>query len=121
MNDLPDYDVAIKEIHHSEKMDAPSGTAITLAEDILEQVGRKQSWVKDSSSQISELVIRSLREGKVPGTHTIQYGSAVDKLSIRHEAISRKGFATGALLAASWIQGKRGIFGMDDVLNLKFL
>jgi len=118
MSSLEEYDVSIEEIHHTEKVDSPSGTAITLAEDIIRSLARKNKWTNSEQAEMTDLVIRSVREGKVPGTHTIQYNSPVDKLSITHEAVSRKGFASGALLAAHWIQGKSGIFAMNDVLNL---
>lgn len=116
MNDLEDYKVSMEEIHHIHKLDAPSGTAITLAEDIIEN-SAYQGW-KLNDGNDSELAIHSKREGEVPGTHTILYSSAVDDIEIKHTAHNREGFALGALIAAEWIQGKTGIFTMKDVLNL---
>ena len=110
-----DYKASVEEIHHIHKLDAPSGTAITLAEGILENSNLKQ-WCKQDAGE-DELEIKSIREGEVPGIHTIQYKSDIDSITIRHEAFDRKGFAYGALIAAEWIVGKKGIFKMDDVLN----
>ena len=110
-----DYKPSIEEIHHIHKLDAPSGTAITLAEGILENSNLKQ-WRQQDAGE-DELEIKSIREGEVPGIHSIQYKSDIDSITIRHEAFNRKGFAFGALIAAEWIVGKKGIFKMDDVLN----
>jgi 4-hydroxy-tetrahydrodipicolinate reductase len=110
-----DYKASVEEIHHIHKLDAPSGTAITLAEEIIENSNLKQ-WCKQDAGE-DELEIKSIREGEVPGIHTIQYKSDIDSITIRHEAFDRKGFAYGALIAAEWIVGKKGIFKMDDVLN----
>ena len=110
-----DYKASVEEIHHIHKLDAPSGTAITLAEGILENSSLKQ-WCQQDAGE-DELEIKSIREGEVPGIHTIQYKSDIDSITIRHEAFDRKGFAYGALIAAEWIVGKKGIFKMDDVLN----
>lgn len=120
MNNQYDYEVSIEEIHHTQKLDAPSGTAITLANDILKAMERKTKWINTVKSQIKkdELLITSIREDKIPGTHTIQYDSSVDCIEIKHTAHSRQGFASGALLAAEWIIGKKGIFGMQDLLKL---
>lgn len=117
MNKYSDYDITIEEAHHIHKVDAPSGTAITLANDIIHNIERKKSWTK-SSPNIKEIQISSKREGNIPGTHTIIYDSNVDKLEIKHEAKNRKGFALGAVVAAEFIQHKKGIFGMKDLLNL---
>ena len=117
MNKYSDYDVTIEEAHHIHKVDAPSGTAITLANDIINNVERKESWTK-STPKIKEIQISSIREGNIPGTHTIIYNSNVDKLEIKHEAKNRKGFALGAVVSAEFIQHKKGIFGMKDLLNL---
>lgn len=113
-----EYKVSSNEIHHTEKKDAPSGTAITLAEGIIENLGTKVKWVSNELANEDELPIWSSREGKVPGTHEIKYISDVDQIEIKHIAHSRNGFALGAVIAAEWIQGKAGIFGMQDMLGL---
>ena len=110
-----DYKPSIEEIHHVHKLDAPSGTAITLAEGILENSNLKQ-WRKQDAGE-DELEIKSIREGELPGIHSIQYKSDIDSITIKHEAFNRRGFAFGALIAAEWIVGKKGIFKIDDVLN----
>jgi 4-hydroxy-tetrahydrodipicolinate reductase len=112
------YDAHMKEIHHTTKKDAPSGTAITLAEDILDISPQKKKWVNENSSNEKELVILSERIDPAPGTHIITYSSDIDEIEIRHTAHNRKGFAAGAVLAAEFLQGKRGIFSMRDVLNI---
>ncbi len=117
MNDYPQYKITMEEIHHTQKLDAPSGTAITLAEGIIENVDRKSQWVKESNSSMEELPIFSKRIEKVPGTHQIKYDSPIDTIEIKHTAHSRLGFAKGALLAAEWMVGKKGIYGMKDLLG----
>jgi len=116
----PSYKANLEEIHHTQKLDAPSGTAITLAEGIIE-TGMYADW-ELSENNFAEaenaLPINSKRIGKVPGTHSIDYKSPIDTISIKHEAHSREGFAQGALLAARWIVGKKGVFSMRDVLNI---
>lgn len=114
----PDYEVVIKEIHHIQKKDAPSGTAITLAEQILENIPGKKSWVNHISDKKDELEIISQRIDPAPGTHSIKYSSAIDDIEIIHTAHSRKGFALGAVIAAEFITGKKGIYSMKDVLSL---
>ena len=116
MDGFGQYDVAMREIHHIHKLDHPSGTAITLAEGIIGQIGRKTAWSEDSS-QADTLKITSERTGEVPGTHIIEYTSAVDKITLSHEAFSRDGFALGAVVAAEWLADKTGFFGMADMLN----
>ena len=111
------YEVKMTEVHHTQKLDAPSGTAISLAEDILRKLNRKQSWVNDNSNNPSDLEIISKREEGVPGTHLVQYISAVDQIEIQHTAHSREGFAKGALLAAEWLIGRQGYFEMKDMLG----
>ena len=111
------YDVSIEEIHHTDKKDAPSGTAITLAEEIISISGNKNKWVNHSSTNREELAIISKRIDPAAGTHLVKYTSSVDDIAIIHTAHNRKGFASGALLAAEFIKGKEGIFGMKDVLN----
>lgn len=118
MDPYPMYDVSIEEVHHTQKLDAPSGTAITIANDIIANLERKTVWVNESSENHGDLVINSVREGTVPGTHTITYDSENDLISIRHEAKSRRGLALGAVLAAEFIAGKKGIFTMGDLLGL---
>ncbi len=118
MNGFPDYDVSMEEIHHTEKKDAPSGTAITLAEDIIAAIDRKSDWQEEHDNQPEYILpIKSLRIGKVPGTHTIVYDSDVDRIMITHEAKSREGLALGAIIAAEFTAGKKGLLGMDDLLR----
>tara|TARA_B100001059_G_scaffold50628_1_gene43859 strand:- start:58679 stop:59377 length:699 start_codon:yes stop_codon:yes gene_type:complete len=111
-----EYKVSMEETHHIHKLDAPSGTAITLAEGIIEN-SNITHWKLDEEAKDS-VSIQSLREGEVPGTHRIKYGSPIDNITIEHKAHNREGFALGAIIAAEWIVGKKGIFKMDDVLNL---
>jgi len=113
-----EYRISMEEIHHTQKKDAPSGTAITLAEQILEQVQRKTKWVNEESSDAAELPIISKREDPAPGTHSIKYSSLIDDIEIIHTAHNRQGFALGAVLAAEFIKGKKGIFSMKEVLGL---
>lgn len=115
---FPEYKTIMNEIHHTRKLDAPSGTAITLAEGILAENNKFEKWVNQDAVKESELPIYSFREGDVPGTHEIVYDSAVDTISIKHEAKNRKGFAMGAVLAAEFMQGKTGFYGMNDLLKL---
>ncbi len=117
MNSFPEYVPEITEIHHTAKLDAPSGTAISLAEQMLEKLNNKNSWVKEKAINNQQIPIKSLRLPDVPGTHTTSYLSGIDTIEIKHTAHSREGFATGALLAAEWIVGKSGIFGMEDLLD----
>jgi 4-hydroxy-tetrahydrodipicolinate reductase len=116
MNNQSEYKVNIEEIHHIHKLDAPSGTAITLAEGIIEN-SKSSDWSL-STDKSDEIQIDAIREGEVPGTHTVTYESSIDAISIKHEAHNREGFALGAVVAAEWIVGKKGIFKMGDVLNL---
>jgi len=117
MERFPDYDVSLEETHHTEKKDAPSGTAITLAEGILNNLTRKKSWVNEKTSDISEMLIESFRVDQVPGTHVVEYTSPIDSIEIKHTAHSREGFGRGAVLVAEWILDKKGILGMDDYLR----
>lgn len=115
MNKYPDYNVSMEEIHHIHKLDKPSGTAITLAEQIIGKVDRKEKWsISDNDQQT--LFIKDVREGEVPGTHIIRYQSAIDDIEIMHKAHNRTGFAMGAVLAAEFLQGKTGIFTMSDMI-----
>lgn len=116
MEKHPNYKVAIEEIHHTQKLDAPSGTAISLAKDII-KITDYTNWKLDTASA-NEIAIKALREEDVKGTHTVTYTSEIDTLSIKHEAHSREGFAMGAILAAAWLKDKKGIYTMKDVLNL---
>lgn len=117
MNGFPEYNVEMEEVHHIHKLDAPSGTAITLAEDILKNLDRKQVWTKETENSASDLAIKSIREGEVPGIHTITYDSPVDSITITHDAKSRAGFALGAVVAAEFTAGKKGLLGMCDMLK----
>jgi len=118
MSRQSEYDVTIEEIHHTQKKDAPSGTAITLAEQVLKEVSRKTKWVNQASQNASELSIISKRIDPAPGTHSVKYTSAVDDIEIIHTAHSRGGFALGAVLAVEFIHDKKGMFSMQDVLGL---
>lgn len=113
-----DYNVTIDEIHHTQKKDAPSGTAITLAEGILRHIKRKTQWVNHETQQAHELVIRSFRKDPVPGTHTVKYQSSIDEIEIKHTAHSRQGFALGAILVAEWLPVQKGVLGMDEFIKL---
>lgn len=117
MNAFPVYDVRMKEVHHTQKLDAPSGTAITLAEGILEQLDRKSNWVNGSAETTDQLAIVSERTGQVPGFHEITWESEVDTITISHDAKSRAGFALGAVLAAEFTATKKGFIGMTDLLG----
>jgi len=118
MSHYPFYDVSIEEIHHTEKKDAPSGTAITLAEQILQINHHKKNWVNQPDTLPTELAIISKRIDPAPGTHTVKYSSVIDDIEITHTAHNRTGFATGAVLAAEFLQNKIGIFSMKEVLGL---
>lgn len=117
MNRFPSYDVRMEEIHHIHKLDSPSGTGITLAEGILEDVDRKKTWKEALDGSPEELLIHSIREGEVPGIHEIIYESEADSIRIKHDAKSRAGFALGAVLAAEFTKGKKGFLTMNDMLN----
>jgi 4-hydroxy-tetrahydrodipicolinate reductase len=117
MNNFPSYEVSMEEIHHIHKLDAPSGTGITLAEGILENIDRKKQWKEGVEGASGDLLIHAKREGEVSGIHEIIYESDADIISIRHEAKSRKGFALGAVLAAEFVKGKKGFFTMNDMLD----
>lgn len=118
MNRFTDYDVRMEETHHVHKLDAPSGTAITLAEDILKNIDRKKAWSLNGNHEENELPIKASREGEVPGIHTVLYESEADMIRITHDAKNRKGFAMGAVLAAEFAKDKKGFLGMRDMLNL---
>lgn len=116
MSKLTQYKVSMEEIHHLQKLDAPSGTAISLAKDIIEN-SDYSSWALENA-KADELLIEAKREEGVPGTHTVFYNSEIDSIEIKHTAHSRKGFAFGAVVAAEWLFGKKGIYTMKDVLGL---
>jgi 4-hydroxy-tetrahydrodipicolinate reductase len=124
MNKFPDYEVQVEEIHHTEKLDAPSGTAMTIAEGIIENLGRKEEWVNeiegtpfDDVVKEDQLLITSQRREHVPGTHTVVYSSEVDDIELKHTAHSRAGFALGAVIAAEWLQHKQGFYNIADIFN----
>ncbi|MDR1372031.1 MAG: 4-hydroxy-tetrahydrodipicolinate reductase [Dysgonamonadaceae bacterium] len=117
MNSFPQYDIRMEEIHHVHKLDSPSGTGITLAEEILKNIDRKHSWKDASNGDSSELLITSVREGEVPGIHEIIYESDADLIRIKHDAKNRSGFALGAVLAAEFVKDKKGFYEMQNMLN----
>lgn len=116
MRRFPEYRVSMQEVHHTQKLDAPSGTAITLAKDIIAH-SEYQGWTMETPDD-HQIMIEALRVEHVPGTHSVTYGSAIDDIEIRHTAHNRQGFAVGAVLAAEWLKGKKGVYTMKDVLSL---
>lgn len=120
MNDFPDYDVSMTEVHHIHKLDAPSGTGITLAEGILNEIDRKKQWrLAETAANPEDLMIHSVRKGEVPGIHEVRYESSVDSITIKHDAKSREGFALGAVVAAEFTAGKKGFLCMNDLMRLE--
>lgn len=117
MDRYRDYSVSVEEIHHTKKLDAPSGTAITLAEGIIEEHSDYDRWCFENDKKSNCIPIRCIREGLVPGTHTITWDSDIDTITLRHEAKNRKGLALGAVVAAEFIQSRNGIFTMNDVMG----
>lgn len=117
MNQFEQYKVSMEEIHHTQKLDKPSGTAITLAQGIIKEHTGYNHWKLDETHETT-IPVFAKRLPDVPGTHTINYSSSVDTITISHEAHNREGFALGAVLAAEWIHGKKGVFSMKDVLNI---
>lgn len=117
MNPQKQYSVSTTEIHHTEKKDSPSGTAITIAEGLIENLAGKEKWINNEIPADNEVAIWSAREGRVPGTHIVKYISDIDQIEILHQAHGREGFALGAVIAAEWIADKKGVFGMDDLLG----
>ena len=118
MNGYQGYQVSLEEIHHTHKLDSPSGTAISLANQMIEQLDVKQKWINSITSNKNELAIISKRLDEVPGTHSITYKSTEDEISISHVAYSRKGFALGAVVAAEWIKDKKsGMYGMEQLME----
>ncbi|TVZ55713.1 dihydrodipicolinate reductase [Lutibacter sp. Hel_I_33_5] len=118
MSALDSYNVTMEEIHHTKKLDAPSGTAITLAEGVIENTDKK-SWSLEGEATSENIPINAVRTPDIPGTHTVSYVSEVDTIDIKHTAHNRQGFALGAVIAAEWILGKEGVFSMRDVLNIR--
>lgn len=118
MNQFKNFDVSVQETHHIHKLDAPSGTAITIADDIISKIDRKQNWVKENIENENQIAIKSFREGENPGEHTVIYNSPIENIEIKHESKNREGLAQGALLAAEYIIGKTGMLGMDDLLDI---
>ena len=117
MNPHAEYEVDMEEIHHIHKLDSPSGTGITLANGIIENLDRKTAWTENEHATADEVKINAKRMGEVPGTHTVNYSSSIDKITITHEAKNRIGFASGAVLASEWLVGKKGVFTMKHLLN----
>lgn len=117
MNNFSDYGVRMTETHHIHKLDAPSGTAITLAEGIIGEIDKKKRWNLEVEESPADLAIHCIREGEVPGIHEVIYESFADEISIKHDAKNRKGFALGAVLAAEFTSGKKGFIGMNDMLS----
>lgn len=117
MDKFPQYQVSMEEVHHIHKLDAPSGTGITLAEGIIAEMERSKKWSLDKSDNPNEVPISALREGEVNGIHTVRYESSLDSISLTHDAKSREAFAVGVLLAASFISERKGVFGMKDMLD----
>lgn len=115
MNNFPQYDVTVDEIHHTAKLDAPSGTAVTLAEGILDNLDRKEEWVLGCSTKSTDLNMGAVRRSIVPGTHTVTWESEIDQLAFTHTAKGRAGFALGAVVAAKFLVGKKGCFSMEDL------
>lgn len=117
MKQFASYNVTIDEVHHTQKKDAPSGTAITLAEGIIQHIGRKKHWSKTPTGDADDIEIKSFRINDVPGTHVIKYTSLIDDIEIKHTAHTREGFALGAVMVAEWIRDKKGVLNMDDFLK----
>jgi 4-hydroxy-tetrahydrodipicolinate reductase len=115
LNNYEDYEVSMEEIHHIHKLDKPSGTAITLANQVIENLDRKKAWSITEKNE-DTLFIKDVREGEVPGTHIIKYHSAIDDIEIMHKAHNRKGFAYGAVIASEFLKGKKGIYSMSDII-----
>lgn len=127
MNAYPQYDVMVEEIHHTQKLDSPSGTAITIAEDIIDGLDRKREWVNSLEGSAEEVIskpadvlIESIRLEDVPGTHTVIYSSEIDEIQFKHTAHNRSGFALGAVIAAEWLKGKKGFYTVSDIFDFKF-
>lgn len=127
MNNYPAYEVQVEEIHHTQKLDAPSGTAMTIAEGIIDELGRKNEWINEvvgtpipDAIKNEQLLIESHRIENVPGTHTVVYSSEVDDIEIKHTAHNRAGFALGAVIAAEWLKDKTGFYNISDIFDFKY-
>ncbi|MEI6410655.1 MAG: 4-hydroxy-tetrahydrodipicolinate reductase [Bacteroidota bacterium] len=119
MQQHPDYEPSVTEIHHVHKLDAPSGTGLTLTNDIIAAIDRKTGWaLSPTRPSPADIPVTAIREGEVPGTHIVSWESAIDEIKIEHKAHSRTGFASGAVYAAKWLVGKNGVFTMQDVLGI---
>lgn len=118
MNQFTTYEVRIDEVHHAQKKDAPSGTAITLAEGVIRHLDRKKKWTEHRNAGNDEIEIQSFRIDEVPGTHVVKYASKIDDIEIKHTAHTREGFALGAVMVAEWVRDKQGVLNMDDFLKL---
>jgi 4-hydroxy-tetrahydrodipicolinate reductase len=118
MNNFPQYNIGIEEAHHTQKLDAPSGTALTIAEQIISRLDRKNGWSLENYEVPENIIIKAIREGEIKGIHEISYESEVDFITLKHTAKSRKGFALGAVLAAEYLKGRKGVFTMRDVLGM---
>jgi 4-hydroxy-tetrahydrodipicolinate reductase len=118
INGYDDFDVSIEEIHHTSKKDSPSGTAITLADDIIKYLSKKETWINEINDNASQLSIKSERLSNNIGTHLVTYSSVLDVIEIKHTSLSRKGFALGAVLAAEWLREKKGFYNINDMLKL---
>ncbi len=117
MSKIPQYAVSISETHHIHKLDKPSGTAITIAQQIISNHANYTKWNLDTAGSPDEIPVKAFREGEVIGTHIVEYKSDIDKIELKHEAFSREGFARGAIIAAEFVKDKKGCFGMQDLLN----
>jgi len=118
MANIDGYNITMEEIHHIHKLDAPSGTAISLAQGVIQNSKNYNNWTLENATE-KEIHIEAVRTGEVPGTHTVTYDSGIDSIEIKHTAHNREGFALGAVIAAEWLAGKHGIFSMRDVLNIQ--
>ncbi len=119
MNQFDGYNVAIDEVHHAQKKDAPSGTAISLAEGVIKNLDRKTKWTGEPGGKGDEIEIQSFRIDEVPGTHVVKYSSVIDDIEIKHTAHTREGFALGAVMVAEWLRDKKGVLNMDDFLKFQ--
>jgi 4-hydroxy-tetrahydrodipicolinate reductase len=117
MNSQPSYEISMEEVHHTQKLDSPSGTALTIANQILDNVSRKNNWVEALSGESDQIAIEAKRIADTPGTHIVTYENDIDKIEISHEAKGRKGFALGSILAAEFMLNKTGVYGMSDLLS----
>ncbi len=117
MNSQPSYEISMEEIHHTQKLDSPSGTALSIANQIIENCDRKTNWIEAETGKPNEISIHAKRIADTPGTHSVTYENSIDKIEIMHEAKGRKGFALGSILAAEFMANKKGVYGMNDLLK----